>query len=478
MTEEQANYWYPKEKGEQNEILHQLQANVIHPSLLTKCIDKLPCIFKTLIFVGIFLKTLKMLFTPNMFTEYSLVHIFFTLFIFLLLISYLSYKKATTHNVYLYDFSIAEMDDKFKMPVEKCVDYAREQIGEESYQFVNKLVKRTGLGQKTAYPDVFRYDHWQPRTMQLCREEVYQVMENCCDKLFKQTQIDPTKDIDCVIANCSIFNPTPSMAAMIINKYKLKQTCKGYHLGGMGCSASIIACDMAVDYLYNNPNSTVLVFSTETITDLTYGGKDRSKLMTYTLFRMGAAAILLTNKKSLISKSKYKFERAIRLHNAIENDAHNVIFYGEDKEDNVGVTIGRTLIDHVSKLIKQNMQMLLPLSLRGIEKIKYSIMKMMGKDLSNYKFNVRKMFQGYCIHAGGRGVIDAVQKEFELTNEDCMSSRAGLCQSGNTSSPSIWYELTFIERTNMLKKGDKLLQMAFGSGIKANTCVWEKINDF
>ena len=478
MTEQQANYWYPKEKGEQHEFVPKLQANVIHPSFITKFIDNLPTLFKTIITLSFVLYTVKMLCTKDMFTVYGISHVICILIITLLLVCYIAYKKATTKEVYLYDFAIAEMGEEYQLPVEKTVDYCREAIGEDSYQFVNKLVKRTGLGQHTAYPDVFRLDHWQPRTMELCRNEVYQVMENCLDTLFKQTGIDPTKDIDCVIANCSIFNPTPSMAAMIINKYKLKQTCKGYHLGGMGCSASIIACDMAKDYLYNNPNSTALVFSTETITDLTYCGKDRSKLMTYTLFRMGAAGILLTNKKSLIPKSKYKFERAIRMHNAIDKDAHNVIYYGEDNEDKVGVTIGRTLIDHVSALIKQNMKMLLPLSLRGMEKIKYAIMKLMGKDMSEYKFYVREMFQGYCIHAGGRGVIDAVQKEFNLTDEDCMSSRAGLCQFGNTSSPSIWYELTFIERTNMLKKGDKLLQMAFGSGIKANTCVWEKINDF
>ena len=73
-------------------------------------------------------------------------------------------------------------------------------------------------------------------------------------------------------------------------------------------------------------------------------------------------------------------------------------------------------------------------------------------------------------------LIDKVQETFNLTNEDCMPSRAGLCRFGNTSSPSIWYELTFLERTEVLQKHDRILQMAFGSGIKANTLVWRKIN--
>ena len=43
---------------------------------------------------------------------------------------------------------------------------------------------------------------------------------------------------------------------------------------------------------------------------------------------------------------------------------------------------------------------------------------------------------------------------------------------GNTSSSSIWYELNFIEKSHHVKKGERIWQIAFGSGFKCNSAVW------
>lgn len=47
-----------------------------------------------------------------------------------------------------------------------------------------------------------------------------------------------------------------------------------------------------------------------------------------------------------------------------------------------------------------------------------------------------------------------------------------LYRYGNTSSSSIWYELSYCEAKGRVKKGHKIWQMAFGSGFKVNTAVW------
>jgi 3-ketoacyl-CoA synthase len=57
-------------------------------------------------------------------------------------------------------------------------------------------------------------------------------------------------------------------------------------------------------------------------------------------------------------------------------------------------------------------------------------------------------------------------------------SRMTLLNYGNTSSSSIWYELEYIQetqRTNPLKKGDRVMQVAFGSGFKCTSAVWLKL---
>lgn len=53
------------------------------------------------------------------------------------------------------------------------------------------------------------------------------------------------RQIGCVIVNSSLFNPTPSLAACIMNHFKMGSRTINYNLGGMGCSASLVAIDLA-----------------------------------------------------------------------------------------------------------------------------------------------------------------------------------------------------------------------------------------
>lgn len=69
-------------------------------------------------------------------------------------------------------------------------------------------------------------------------------------------------------------------------------------------------------------------------------------------------------------------------------------------------------------------------------------------------------------------MIDAIQMELGLTNEYVEPSRAALYRYGNVSSSSVWYVLAYIEHYKGLKRGDKVLQLAFGSGFKCNSAVW------
>jgi 3-ketoacyl-CoA synthase len=47
-------------------------------------------------------------------------------------------------------------------------------------------------------------------------------------------------------------------------------------------------------------------------------------------------------------------------------------------------------------------------------------------------------FNHICIHTGGRGVIDEMEKQLSLPPEFVAPSREALFRYGNTSSSSIW----------------------------------------
>lgn len=83
----------------------------------------------------------------------------------------------------------------------------------------------------------------------------------------------PHPQINFVITNSSLFNPTPSLSAAIMNHFKMAATTINYSLGGMGCSAGVIALDLARELLTTHPNSVALVVSHENITRSYYTGR-------------------------------------------------------------------------------------------------------------------------------------------------------------------------------------------------------------
>jgi len=271
-----------------------------------------------------------------------------------------------------------------------------------------------------------------------------------------------------------------------VNKYKLRTNIRSFNLGGMGCSAGVISIDLARDLLQVHRSSYAVVLSTENITLNWYTGNEKGMMLQNALFKCGGAAIMLTNKWTESWRSKYQLEHTVRVHKGSSDLAYNSVYQEEDPQRIKGVRLSKELMNVVGDALKTNMTVLGPLVLPWAEQFKFiwnqiciRTLKRLGKKPpAQYVPDFKKAFQHFCIHAGGRAIIDGLEENLKLTPEQIEPSRATLYTYGNTSSSSIWYELAYSERKGRIQKGDKIWQIALGSGFKCNSAVWKSLRGF
>nr|DAD21264.1 TPA_asm: hypothetical protein HUJ06_022727 [Nelumbo nucifera] len=186
------------------------------------------------------------------------------------------YFMTRPHPVYLVDFSYYLPPSDLRVNFKDFMEYSRltRDFDESSLEFQRKILEHFGLDEDTHVLDAMRYI--PPRqAMTNAREEAKQVMFGALENLFSNISMKP-KDIGILVMNCSLFNPTPSLSAMIINKYKLRGNIGSFNLGGMGCNAGVIATDLAKDILQVHRNTYAVIVSTENTTQNWYFGNHKS----------------------------------------------------------------------------------------------------------------------------------------------------------------------------------------------------------
>lgn len=389
------------------------------------------------------------------------------------------YIMTRPRPVYLVDYACYRPPEHLQVKFNQFMEHSKltGDFDESSLEFQRKILERSGLGEETYVPEAMHCIPPKP-SMAAAREEAEQVMYGALDILFANTSIKP-KDIGILVVNCSLFNPTPSLSAMIVNKYKLRGNIRSYNLGGMGCSAGVIAIDLAKDLLQIHRNTYAVVVSTENITQNWYFGNKKSMLIPNCLFRVGGSAVLLSNKGSDKRRSKYKLVHTVRTHRGADDKAFQCVYQEQDDFGKVGVSLSKDLMAIAGGALKTNITTLGPLVLPISEQLLFFstlvIKKVVNSKIKPYIPDFKLAFEHFCIHAGGRAVIDELEKNLQLLPLHCEASRMTLHRFGNTSSSSIWYELAYTEAKGRMRKGNRVWQIAFGSGFKCNSAVWEAL---
>ncbi|KAL6269373.1 hypothetical protein ACE6H2_026284 [Prunus campanulata] len=373
--------------------------------------------------------------------------------IWCLFLSIFYYYISSPNPVFLLDFSCFKPN-----PNQKCSYKASEhfvfrtnRFSEESQEFMRKIYLKSGLGDET-YAPKFVFQPNPKADLKSAMDEAQEGMFSSINSLLSKTNIDPSL-IDCLIVTCGSFSPMPSLTALIVNHFKLKSDVKTYNLSGMGCSSGVMSIDLAANVLKQSQKiGYALVVIIETITLNWY----------YELPRWNSFT---------------RFET----HHGANDRAYKAAFQEEDDKGCTGFSLTKDLIPVAGMFLREHIKILgprvLPLSQLGL--YVYSVIRStMTRGASKPIVpDFTKAFDHFCIHTGGKAVIEQVGRVLRLGEEFTEPARMILHRFGNTSSSLVFYELAYLEAKGRVKKGDRVWMLGFGTGFKVGSLVWKALLD-
>ncbi|XVF68679.1 hypothetical protein PTKIN_Ptkin11bG0020500 [Pterospermum kingtungense] len=411
-----------------------------------------------------------------------ILHLFFTIW------KWVNDKRD--QECYILDYQCYKPTDDRKCGTEFCgeVIARNKNLGLNEYKFLLKAIVSSGIGEQTYAPRIMFSGREETPVLEDGIIEMEEFFHDSIGKLLSRAGVSP-HEIDILVVNVSMLSTLPSLSSRIINHYKMRQDIKVFNLTGMGCSASLISLDIVKNVFKSYKNKYALLVTSECLSPNWYAGNDRSMILANCLFRSGGCAILLTNKKSLKHKAMFKLKCLVRTHHGARDESYDCCIQREDDRGRMGFHLGKNLPKAATRSFIDNLRVISPKILPVRELVRFMVVSFLKKWTK--RGATKRTSQGpiksgvdfrtgvdhFCIHTGGKAVIEGIGVSLDLTEYDLEPARMTLHRFGNTSAGSLWYVLAYMEAKKRLKKGDKVLMISFGAGFKCNSCLWEVVRD-
>ena len=209
----------------------------------------------------------------------------------------------------------------------------------------------------------------------------------------------------------------------------------------MGCYAGIHALKIGKMICDSTPNANVLIVATELCTLHFQQDYTLDNAASSLLFADGSAALLMSNderKKPVASIDNFYSTIATKGKGDMAWEISSKGFL-------------MTLSGYIPQLIEHDISALVNGALKG----------------SNLN---REDVKHWCLHPGGKRIVDAIQKQLSLSDEEVKGSRDVLHDYGNMSSATIFFVLKEIcDKAKGKQNSSPLLGVAFGPGLTMET---------
>lgn len=231
----------------------------------------------------------------------------------------------------------------------------------------------------------------------------------------------------------------PGLDLQVVEAMDLRNNIFRTSVNFMGCYAAIHALKLGKLICDSSPDANVVIVCTELCTIHFQERYSLDNAASSLLFGDGSAAVLLSN--NLHSENEL----------TLDSFYSEVCFRGKDdmswQVSNEGFLM--KLSSYVPQLIQED------------------ISRFVGKALKAAGIQQGDIAH-WCIHPGGKKILEVIQSQLHLTAEDLSCSKKVLAEYGNMSSPTILFVLKEIMK-NTGSRPANVFGVAFGPGLTMET---------
>ncbi|MDN3444931.1 type III polyketide synthase [Microbacterium sp. APC 3901] len=254
-----------------------------------------------------------------------------------------------------------------------------------------------------------------------------------------------------ITASCTGFH-APGPEYEIVRGLGLSDSVQRYHLGFMGCYASLPALRAASQFCAADPTAVVLVVSVELCTVHLRSSEDPDLIVANSLFADGAAAGIVTARDLATPVP------AVRL------DGFHTAIAAEGEKD-MAWTIG----DHGFEMIlSTKVPQIIGETIIGAVRPLYAREGELAAAFDEGRVGER--VEHWAIHPGGRSILDRVQERLQLSDAQLHPARETLRENGNMSSATVLFVIKRI-LDDGATEGSRVAAMAFGPGLTAESAL-------
>ena len=264
-------------------------------------------------------------------------------------------------------------------------------------------------------------------------------------------EIGPEDVTHVITVSCTGFH-APGPEYEIVRALGLSDAVQRFHLGFMGCYASMPALRAASQFCTADENAVVLVVSVELCTLHLRSSEDPDTIVASSLFADGAAAGIVTARDLPSTSPTLQLDR---FHTAIAPEG----------EKDMAWTIGDSGFEMI---LSTSVPQIIGETIIGALRPLYAE----GELAEAFEAGaVGERVAHWAIHPGGRSILDKVQERLHLSDVQLHPAREVLRENGNMSSATVLFVLKRILEEEGAGAGDRVAAMAFGPGLTAESAL-------